>query len=104
ASQSGYGVDYATQGAQTGFPGGFLNQNSQAGYSHFGGGNGFISQDYMAHGSQGLFTQAGFNDPSQDDSSHPLYSQPFTHYNNNLQTKQQPQGQSSQNHKLHYNG
>ncbi|KAF5178555.1 Regulator of nonsense transcripts 1-like protein, partial [Thalictrum thalictroides] len=122
ASQSGYGVDYATQGAQTGFPGGFLNQNSQAGYSHLGGGNDFISQDYMAHGSQGLFTQAGFNDPSQDDSSHtqygvggpnplqsqglmnPLYSQPFNHYNTNLQTQQQPQGQNSQNHKLHYNG
>lgn len=25
-------------------------------------------QDYMAHGSQGLFTQAGYNDPSQEDS------------------------------------
>ncbi|PIA32540.1 hypothetical protein AQUCO_04400027v1 [Aquilegia coerulea] len=125
ASQSGYGVDYATQGGQAGFPGSFLNQNSQAGYSHLGAGNDFISQDYMAHGSQGLFTQAGFNDPSQDDSSHtqygvggpnqlqsqglmnPLYSQPFTHYNTqplNLQAQQQPQGQSSQNHKLHYNG
>ena len=28
-----------------------------------------VSQDYMAHGSQGLFTQVGFNDPSQDDAS-----------------------------------
>lgn len=27
------------------------------------------SQDYMAHGSQGLFTQVGFNDPSQDDAA-----------------------------------
>lgn len=26
-------------------------------------------QDYMAHGSQGLFTQAGYNDPLQDDGS-----------------------------------
>jgi len=29
----------------------------------------FCLQDYMAHGSQGLFTQVGFNDPSQDDAS-----------------------------------
>lgn len=28
-----------------------------------------ISQDYMAHGSQGLFTQAGYNEPTQDDAS-----------------------------------
>ncbi|KAL7182615.1 hypothetical protein ACSBR1_041329 [Camellia fascicularis] len=69
ASQSGYAVDYVTQGAQAGFPGSFLNQNSQAGYSRFGSGNDFMSQDYMAHGSQGLFTQVGFNDPSQDDAS-----------------------------------
>lgn len=27
----------------------------------------FLVQDYMAHGSQGLFTQAGYNNPSQDD-------------------------------------
>ncbi|KAK9121162.1 hypothetical protein Syun_018779 [Stephania yunnanensis] len=124
ASQSGYGVDY--QGAQTGFPGSF--QNSQPGYSHLGSGNDFISQDYMGHGTQGLFTQVGFNNPTQDDSSqnqfgvvgpNPLqsqglmnhiYSQPFTQYNTqplNLQAPQQqqpPQGQSSQNHKLHYNG
>ncbi|RVX14507.1 Regulator of nonsense transcripts 1-like [Vitis vinifera] len=69
ASQSGYTLDYATQGAQAGFPGSFLNQNSQAGYTRFGTGNDFMSQDYMAHGSQGLFTQVGFNDPSQDDAS-----------------------------------
>ncbi|KAM7530930.1 hypothetical protein LguiB_034340 [Lonicera macranthoides] len=133
ASQGGYGVDYATQGAQGGFPTSFLNQNSQAGYSRFGTGNDFMSQDYMAHGSQGLFTQVGFNDPSQDDASqnhfgvtnanqlqsqgvlNPLYSQPFPHYNTQLinmqapqqQQQQQPQaqqGQSSQNQKLHYNG
>jgi regulator of nonsense transcripts 1 len=110
ASQSGYGVDYVTQGAQGGFPGNFLNQNSQAGYSRFGSGNDFmsqvcsschtqiicmpstfaltsaLSQDYMPHGSQGLFTQVGFNDPSQDDASqshfgvansNPLQSQVF---------------------------
>ncbi|KAF7128128.1 hypothetical protein RHSIM_Rhsim11G0009100 [Rhododendron simsii] len=69
ASQSGYAVDYVTQGAHAGFPGSFLNQNSQAGYSRFGSGNDFMSQDYMAHGSQGLFTQVGFTDPSQDDAS-----------------------------------
>lgn len=41
----------------------------------------------MAHGSQGLFTQVGMNDPSQDDASqspygmanaNPLQSQVFT--------------------------
>ncbi|XP_010274588.1 PREDICTED: regulator of nonsense transcripts 1 homolog isoform X2 [Nelumbo nucifera] len=107
ASQSGYGVDYVTQGTQGGFPGSFLNQNSQAGYSHLGTGNDFISQ--------GLFTQVGFNDPSQDDTSqahfsdmmNPLYSQSFTQYNTqplSLQVPQQQQGQGSQNQKLHYNG
>lgn len=44
ASQSGYTVDYVTQGAQGGFPSSFLNQNSQAGYSRFGSGNEFMSQ------------------------------------------------------------
>lgn len=45
ASQNGYAVDYVnTQGAQAGFPGSFLNQNSQAGYSRFGTGNDFMSQ------------------------------------------------------------
>ncbi|XP_057476213.1 regulator of nonsense transcripts 1 homolog isoform X1 [Actinidia eriantha] len=127
ASQGGYGVDYVTQGVQGGFPGSFVNHNSQAGYSRFGAGNDFMSQDYMAHGSQGLFTQVGFNDPSQDDASqshfgmananplhsqglmNPLYSQPFAHYNTqslNLKaTQQQPQqDQNSQNQILHYNG
>ncbi|XP_060179878.1 regulator of nonsense transcripts 1 homolog [Lycium barbarum] len=129
ASQGGYAVDYGTQGAQAGFPGNFLNQNSQSGYSRFGSGNEFMSQDYMAHGSQGLFTQAGYNDPSQDDGSqnhfgmssvnslqsqsllNPLYSQPFAHYNTqplNMQSSQPqqqqgPQGQGFQNQKLHYN-
>ncbi|KAH1106501.1 hypothetical protein J1N35_010269 [Gossypium stocksii] len=128
STQGGYAVDYASQGAQSGFPGNFLNQNSQAGYSRFGAGNDFMTQDYMNHGSQGLFTQAGFNDPSQDDASqshfgaanpnqlhsqglmNSLYSQPFAHYNTqplNLQSpqRQQPQqGQGSQNQNLHYNG
>ncbi|XP_060207506.1 regulator of nonsense transcripts 1 homolog [Lycium barbarum] len=130
ASQSGYAVDYVNQGPQAGFPGNFSNQNSQAGYSRFGSGNEFMSQDYMAHGSQGLFTQAGYNNPSQDDSSqnhfgmsnanqlqsqsllNPLYSQPFGHYNTqplNMQSSQPqqpqaPQVQGSQNQKLHYNG
>nr|GMD81210.1 regulator of nonsense transcripts 1 homolog [Ipomoea batatas] len=130
ASQSGYGVDYATQGAQGGFPGSFMNPNSQTGYSHFGSGNEFMSQEYMAHGSQDLFTQAGYNDLARDDASqnhfgmsnastlhsqgilNPLYSQPFGHYNSqpmnleNSQPQQQqaPQGQGSgsQNQKLQY--
>ncbi|XP_006362492.1 regulator of nonsense transcripts 1 homolog [Solanum tuberosum] len=129
ASQGAYAVDYVTQGAQAGFPGNFLNQNSQSGYSRFGSGNEFMSQDYMSHGSQGLFTQAGYNDPSQDDGSqnhfgmsnvnslqsqsllNPIYSQPFAHYNTqplNLQSSQPqqqqgPQSQGFQNQKLHYN-
>ncbi|XP_020703391.1 regulator of nonsense transcripts 1 homolog isoform X2 [Dendrobium catenatum] len=95
ASQSGYAVDYVAQGPQGGFPS-YLNQNTQPGYTHLGTGNDFISQDYMTHGSPGLFTQAGFNDSSQESSqSHfggpgplqsqglinPVYSQPFTQYN-----------------------
>ncbi|KAI3689592.1 hypothetical protein L2E82_47554 [Cichorium intybus] len=117
ASQGGYGVDYVTPATQAGFPGSFLNQNSQGGFSRFGTGNDFMSQDYMSHGSQGLFTQAGFKDPSQDDSSqqtqgvmnmdmdmNPLYSsQAFTHYNSQplnmpAQQQQTQQGQG------HYNG
>ncbi|XP_031482358.1 regulator of nonsense transcripts 1 homolog [Nymphaea colorata] len=123
ASQSGYGVDYVTQGTQGGFPGSFLNQNTQAGYSHLGTANDFITQDYMPHGSPGLFTQVGFTDPSQDDSSqaqfgvagpgplqsqglmNPLYSQPFTQYNSQPVNMQAPQqGQTAQNQKLHYTG
>ncbi|KAL9249850.1 Regulator of nonsense transcripts 1-like protein [Drosera capensis] len=110
ASQSGYPVDYAAEGAPS-FHGSYLNSNSQSGYSRFGSGNEFMSQDYMAHGSQGLFTQVGFNDPSQEDTpqSHfgignanplqsqglmnPMYSQPYNHYGThpmNLQHQQQP--------------
>uniref|UniRef100_A0A7N0UV73 Regulator of nonsense transcripts 1-like protein n=1 Tax=Kalanchoe fedtschenkoi TaxID=63787 RepID=A0A7N0UV73_KALFE len=128
ASQGGYGLEYATQGVPGGFPGGFMNQNSQAGYSHFGSGNDFMSQDYMPHGSQGMFTQAGFADPTEEEASqnhfgvtnanplqtqgmmNPMYSQLFSNYNSqpvNLQAPQQQhpqQGQSSQNQKLHFNG
>ncbi|WOK98706.1 regulator of nonsense transcripts [Canna indica] len=124
ASQSGYGVDYVTQGPQAGFPGSYLNQNTQPGYSHLATGNDFVFQDYMPHGSQGLFTQAGFNDPSQDESSqshfgmaghgplqsqgllNPLYSQPYPHYNAQPQNLQPPQQQNQNlpNQKLHYNG
>ncbi|KAK4800827.1 hypothetical protein SAY86_021314 [Trapa natans] len=131
ATQSGYAVDYATQGGQVAFPGNFLNQNSQAGYSGFGGGSDFMSQDYMTHGSQALFTQVGFSESLHDDVSqnhfstdnpnafqsqglmNAVYSQPFAQYNMqplNLQgTSQQPplqpqQGQNSQNQNIHYNG
>ena len=44
ASQGGYAVDYATQGAHGAFPGNFMNQNSQGGYSRFSGSNDFMSQ------------------------------------------------------------
>lgn len=37
-------VDYASQAPQAGFPGSFLNQSSQAGYSRFGSGSDFMSQ------------------------------------------------------------
>lgn len=43
ASQSGYAVDYVAQG-QAGFPGSYLNQNSQPGYPHLGSGNDFMTQ------------------------------------------------------------
>ncbi|KAL8263801.1 hypothetical protein R6Q59_021931 [Mikania micrantha] len=124
ASQGGYGVDYVTPATQAGFPGSFLNQNSQAGFSRYGTGNDFMSQDYMGHGSQGLFTQVGFKDPTQDDSSqahfsadpttslqtqgvmNPLYSQPFTHYNSQpiSMPAQQQQQQTQQGHASHYKG
>ncbi|CAM8880901.1 unnamed protein product [Rhodiola kirilowii] len=122
ASQSAYGLEYATQNAPGGFPGGFMNQNSQAGYSHFGTGNDFMSQDYMHHGSQGMFTQAGFTDPTEDDTSqnhfgapnanplqtqgmmNPLFSQPYANYNSQPANLHAPQGQSSQNQKLHFKG
>lgn len=125
STQGGYAVDYATQGAHGAFPGNFMNQNSQGGYSRFSGSNDFMSQEYMAHGAQGLFTQAGFIDSSQDDGQqnpfgvnnpnlqsqglpNSLYSQPFSHYTQPLNLsgpqQSQPPNQSSQNPKLPHNG
>ncbi|KAG8080500.1 hypothetical protein GUJ93_ZPchr0007g6178 [Zizania palustris] len=109
ASQGGYGVDY-TQGPppQSVYPGNYLNQNAHPGYSHMGTANDIVSQDHMAHGSHGMFTQAGYNDPSQDESSqmhfgmagpgplqspgmmNPLYSQSYAHYNTQPQSLQPP--------------
>uniref|UniRef100_A0A0E0AK55 Uncharacterized protein n=1 Tax=Oryza glumipatula TaxID=40148 RepID=A0A0E0AK55_9ORYZ len=106
ASQGGYGVDYS-QGPQSGYPGNYLNQNAHPGYSHMGAANDIVSQDHMAHGSHGMFTQAGYNDPSQDESSqmhfgmagpglqsqpmmNPLYSQSYAHYNTQPQSLQPP--------------
>ncbi|WZZ14027.1 hypothetical protein YC2023_107116 [Brassica napus] len=43
-SMGGYAVDYATQGARGAFPGNFMDQNSQGGYSRFSGSNDFMSQ------------------------------------------------------------
>ncbi|KAG8080499.1 hypothetical protein GUJ93_ZPchr0007g3576 [Zizania palustris] len=109
ASQGGYGIDY-TQGPppHSGYPGNYLNQNAHPGYSHMGTSNDIVSQDHMAHGSHGMFTQAGYNDPSQDESSqmhfgmggpgplqsqgmmNPLYSQSYAHYNTQPQSLQPP--------------
>ncbi|KAF2599571.1 hypothetical protein F2Q68_00010990 [Brassica cretica] len=83
STQGGYAVDYATQGAHGAFPGNFMNQNSQGGYSRFSGSNDFMSQEYMPHGAQGLFTQAGFIDSSQDDGQ----QNPFGVNNPNLQSQ-----------------
>jgi len=98
ASQGGYGVEF-TQAPQSGYSGNYMNQNAHPGYSHIGTTNDIVSQDHMAHGSHGMFTQAGYNDPSQDESSqmhygrasagplqsqnmmNPLYSQSYAHYN-----------------------
>uniref|UniRef100_A0A453BGB3 Uncharacterized protein n=1 Tax=Aegilops tauschii subsp. strangulata TaxID=200361 RepID=A0A453BGB3_AEGTS len=72
ASQGGYAVEY-TQGPQSGYPGNYLNQSAHPGYPHMGATNDIVSQDHMAHGSHGMFTQAGYNDPSQDESSQMHY-------------------------------
>ncbi|CAM6082950.1 unnamed protein product [Calypogeia fissa] len=121
ASQGGYGVEYVTQGSQGAYSSDFMNQNSQGGYQHGSTGNDFISQDFIAHGSQGLFTQVGFSDRTQDGPSTqthyglggplqsqgimgPLYSQPFTQYSQPLTQQQQPQQQNSQHQRRHYNG
>ncbi|KAF7000814.1 hypothetical protein CFC21_016623 [Triticum aestivum] len=72
ASQGGYAVEY-TQGPQSGYPGNYLNQSAHPGYPHMGATNDIVSQDHMAHGSHGMFTQAGYNDQSQDESSQMHY-------------------------------
>ncbi|XP_021308583.1 regulator of nonsense transcripts 1 homolog isoform X1 [Sorghum bicolor] len=107
ASQGGYGVEF-TQAPPSGYSGSYMNQNAHPGYSHIGTTNDIVSQDHMAHGSHGMFTQAGYNDPSQDDSSqihygmaaagplqsqsmmNPLYSQSYAHYNTQPQSLQPP--------------
>ncbi|KAK8460462.1 hypothetical protein SEVIR_2G333600v4 [Setaria viridis] len=108
ASQGGgYGVEF-TQAPQSGYTGNYMNQNAHPGYSHIGTTNDIVSQDHMAHGSHGMFTQAGYNDPSQDESSqmhygmasagplqsqsmmNPLYSQSYAHYNTQPQSLQPP--------------
>ncbi|KAG2645482.1 hypothetical protein PVAP13_2KG426600 [Panicum virgatum] len=108
ASQGGYGVEF-TQAPQSGYSGNYMNQNAHPGYSHIGTTNDIVSQDHMAHGSHGVFTQAGYSDPSQDESSqmhygiasagplqsqnmmNPLYSQSYAHYNTQPQSLQPPQ-------------
>ncbi|KAH7280363.1 hypothetical protein KP509_37G063700 [Ceratopteris richardii] len=116
--QGGYGVDYVAQATQGSFAGEFLNSSSQSGYNHASQGNDFGTQDYMSHGSQGLFTQVGYNDRLQDDPStqthyglggqlsaqglmNPMYSQPFTQYNSPY--TQQPQ-QQTQHQRMQFNG
>ncbi|XP_062186323.1 regulator of nonsense transcripts 1 homolog [Phragmites australis] len=107
ASQGGYGVEF-TQAPQSGYSGNYLNQSAHPGYSHMGTTNDIVSQDHMAHGSHGMFTQVGYNDPSQDESSqmhfgmaahgplqsqsmmNPLYSQSYAHYNTQPQSLQPP--------------
>ncbi|KAF3335494.1 regulator of nonsense transcripts 1 [Carex littledalei] len=102
-SQGGYGMEYATQAAQPGFPGNYMNQNSHPGYPHMGPSNDIASQEHMGPGSHGMFTQAGYNDPSQEDSSQlhfpplqsqglmsPLYSQPYAQYNTQPPSHQTP--------------
>ncbi|CAN6199088.1 unnamed protein product [Urochloa humidicola] len=107
ASQGGYGVEF-TQAPQSGYSGNYMNQSAHPGYSHIGTANDIVSQDHMAHGSHGMFTQAGYNDPSQDESSqvhygmasagplqsqsmmNPLYSQSYAHYNTQPQSLQPP--------------
>jgi len=108
ATQGTYGMDYSTQGNQSGYVGDFITQNSQPGYTHQSVGNDFISQDFLSHATDGLFTQGGFNDRTQDLSTQnhyglggfssqgvlgPMYSQPFTQYNQPLSSQQQQQQQ-----------
>jgi regulator of nonsense transcripts 1 len=98
-------MEYATQAAQPGFPGNYMNQNSHPGYPHMGPNNDIASQvrnwvlrciqfllpfiwavayiiffqEHLGPGSHGMFTHASYADPSQEDSSQlhfpPLQSQ-----------------------------
>ncbi|MCD7448445.1 Regulator of nonsense transcripts 1-like protein [Datura stramonium] len=96
-SQPGYASNMAVQGPSQTFRDGFsmggMSQDflgddfkSQGSHVPYHVAD-FSTQDYMAHGSQGLFTQAGYNDPSQEDSpqnhfgmsnANPLQSQKST--------------------------
>ncbi|KAG0598700.1 hypothetical protein M758_12G094200 [Ceratodon purpureus] len=108
ATQAGFGMDYNTQGNQGGYGGDFITQNSQPGYAHQSVGSDFISQqDFLSHATDGLFTQGGFNDRTQDlpstqnhyglgglqsqNALGPMYTQPFTQYNQPLNSQQQQQ-------------
>ncbi|KAJ3678718.1 hypothetical protein LUZ60_002521 [Juncus effusus] len=106
-SQGGYSMEYASQAPTP--QGGYLGSYSNAHSSYPS--NDLISQEHMNHGSHGMFTQAPYNDPynnepSQDDPSHlhfgigtplqsqglmgPLYSQPFAQYNTQPPSHQPP--------------
>jgi regulator of nonsense transcripts 1 len=115
--QGGYGMEYTSHGSQGGYTGDFITQNSQTSFTHPSTGTDFVSQDFLAHGSQGLFTQVSFPDRTQDASSTqshftvggalqpqgimgPIYSQPFTQYSQSLPSQQQQR----QHHQNHYNG
>jgi regulator of nonsense transcripts 1 len=115
--QGGYGMEYTSHGSQGGYTGDFITQNSQTSFTHPSPGTDFVSQDFLAHGSQGLFTQVSFPDRTQDASSTqshftvggalqpqgimgPIYSQPFTQYSQSLPSQQQQR----QHHQNHYNG
>ncbi|KMZ70880.1 Regulator of nonsense transcripts-like protein [Zostera marina] len=114
ASQGGYGIDYASQSAQPGgYLGNYLNQNTQPGYSHMGAGNDYISQDYIRHGAQGLYSQDESSQSHfgvtgsvhhQSQSPNPLYSQHFNHYNPQTLNTQPQSDQNIPNQKVHYNG
>ncbi|KAH8947378.1 hypothetical protein BDL97_11G037900 [Sphagnum fallax] len=115
--QGAYDVEYVGQGSQGVHTGDFITQNSQTSFAHPSAGSDFVSQDFLVHGSQGLFTQVNFPDHSQDapsTQSHftvggslhpqgiisPMYSQPFTQYSQSLT----PQQQQQHHHRNHYNG
>jgi regulator of nonsense transcripts 1 len=117
ATQGTFGMDYSTQANQGGYGGDFITQNSQPGFSHQAGGSDFTTQDFLGHGSDGLFTQGAFNDRTQDlpsTQNHfglgglqsqaglgPMYTQPFTQYNQPHSSQQQQQQQAAQRR---YNG